>query len=270
MLVVAVLVGVCVGITVAVVGGGGAALAVPALVYLLGVAPRDATTVSLAVVAVAATIGLAARVHKDRVRVGTGLMFAAVGLLGTYIGSAAAVTLDGDLLMLGFAGVMVTSAGLLISYERHSGPTTAIPDTQPGFRSRPDAAVATAVALGAITGLFGVGAGAVAVPALVLVVRLPIPAAVTTSQLVIVVNGVMALMLRWDRGDVLVSPVVLAFGLAAALGALGSARIDRRLRLSRSSRPIVALLMIVAAAVAGLSLADWYGSLALYGSVAHP
>ncbi|GLZ49771.1 UPF0721 transmembrane protein [Actinomycetospora sp. NBRC 106375] len=108
------------------------------------------------------------------------------------------------------------------------------PSTEPatGDRSRTAQAlmvVGGGLAVGLMTGLFGVGGGFLAVPVLVLVMRWPTRAAIGTSLLVIVINAVAALAPRLGAEvlDVrLIIPVTVAAVVGTLLGKVASDRVS--------------------------------------------
>ncbi|MHB1068169.1 MAG: TSUP family transporter, partial [Candidatus Nanopelagicales bacterium] len=106
----ALLVGLAIGAILGLIGAGGAVVAVPAFLYLFGLAPLQATTASLAVVAAAAATGAVPRLRLGQVRMRQALVFWAVGIAGTLIGSRLAHVVPGVVIVVGFAVVMAGAA----------------------------------------------------------------------------------------------------------------------------------------------------------------
>jgi uncharacterized protein len=120
-------VGVLVGLLLGMLGGGGAILAVPALVYLMGQSPKAATLGSLVIVAVSAPAALIGHWRAGRVRVGAGMAFAAAGLIGSYLGSQVSLSANPNVLLLAFAALMVVIAAVMTwRLRRTSQPATAV------------------------------------------------------------------------------------------------------------------------------------------------
>jgi uncharacterized membrane protein YfcA len=256
----ALLAAVLVGLALGALGGGGSILTVPALVHLLGQDVRTATTGSLVVVGITALVGAVPHARAGRVRATDGLVFGATAVGGAYVGSRASVLVPGDVLLVGFAGLMVVVAGLLArrlcrTRRASDGPVTLrVPGT--GQASSGDAGgrrgpahvvrlVATATGVGLLTGLFGVGGGFVVVPALVLVMGLPAPVAVGTSLVAIAVTSVAALATR--LGQVTLDWTVLgAFTAVAVAASLLGARAVGRVSPMRLQQGFVVLLVSVA------------------------
>jgi uncharacterized membrane protein YfcA len=274
---VALLVGLLIGGVLGALGGGGAILTVPALVYLLGQTAQDATTSSLVIVGVTAVAGALAHARAGRVRWRTGTAFGVAGILAAFAGTALNHRVDAHVLLLGFAGVMLVAAtGMLLrarsdtkradhpttSTPRPAGPAGAATTVAPhpaALRSRRDTAIAVKVigaglAVGFLTGFFGVGGGFVIVPALVMVLGFPMPAAVGTSLLIIAVNSAASLAARAGHAH-FDWAVIIPFTLAAMAATLAGKRIADRLPGTTLSRAFAGLLLAVAAYVAITSIA---------------
>ena len=106
-----VLLGTIIGLSLGMLGGGGSILTVPALVYLVGLPVADATGTSLAIVAITALIGAVGHHRANRVALRTAAGFGAAGMAGSVVGSLLGRRVDGSLLLLLFALLMI-AAGL--------------------------------------------------------------------------------------------------------------------------------------------------------------
>ncbi len=243
-------------------GGGGAILTVPALVYIIGQSAEAATTSSLVIVGLSAAVGVLSYVRADRVRWKLGLTFGVVGLPATWLGSFLNHRVDGDLLLLGFAAVMLLAAVAMVFDSSKRGgrdadvtvPVTdgAVTDgavrepavSRPAAPS-PVAVVAVALVVGMLTGFFGVGGGFVIVPALVLVLRVPMHAAVGTSLFIVALNSATALMARAGTAH-FDWMVIVPFTLAAMVATLAGKRVADRLPARKLQIGFAALLVLVA------------------------
>lgn len=222
--------GVIIGLSLGALGGGGSILTVPALVYVLGQDPRDATTSSLIIVGITSLIALVPHARASRVRFAQGLLFGALGTAGSFVGTALSRSVAPTTLLLAFAGLMLVVATLMLRRILHpvNGQGPDDPLTEPMVTLRPFACacprvakvVVTATLVGLLTGFFGVGGGFALVPALVLALGFPMPTAVGTSLLVIAVNSATALAARVSHSSSLDWPVIATFTVAAVLGSL--------------------------------------------------
>ncbi|WP_259670484.1 TSUP family transporter [Streptomyces sp. ID38640] len=107
--------GLLIGLLLGALGGGGSVLAVPALVYLLGQSPHEATAGALVVVTVGAVTGLLCHGRAGRVRWAAGAAFGALGTAGSYLGSRWSAALDPTVLMAAFAGLLLVVAAMLLT-----------------------------------------------------------------------------------------------------------------------------------------------------------
>ena len=144
MLALAVPVGLLIGLALGSLGGGGSILTVPALVYLLGQSPQAATTGSLLIVGTTALAGAAAHWRAGRVRVGPGLVFGALGLAGSYVGTRLSAGVDPHVLLTAFAVLMLVAAAAMLRRKRSGNGAVRDPSTGMamlrGWRSRNGAA----------------------------------------------------------------------------------------------------------------------------------
>lgn len=249
--------GFLVGVALGALGGGGSILAVPVLVFLVGLSPSSATSTSLVVVGVASLVGAYEHWRSGRVRVGTGLVFGLVGIGGSIAGSALNRRLDGDLLLLAFAGLTLVAAWRILvgcpsCTKVEYPPDDAGASSAVRTRTRPltltparVAKIAIAgTAVGFLTGLFGVGGGFIIVPVLALALEFPMPSAVGTSLLVIAVNSASALAPRLGGGIEWGATAI--FVVAATAGVMAGKRIGDRLDANSMQRWFAALLVGVA------------------------
>jgi uncharacterized membrane protein YfcA len=236
------LAGLGIGLMLGTLGGGGAILTAPLLVYVFGVGIHEATGLSLVVVLVAATTGLFGHARAGRVRWAPGAAFGVTGIVGAVAGSWLARLVPDAVLLGGFA-VLLLVAGLAMWRGPVSGAGAARPLWLIGL---------VAVATGLVVGFFGVGGGFVVVPALVLFLGFPMPVAAGTGLLVIAIDSAAALGMRGHQGLELNLAVPLA--LAATAGSLVGSRWAGRIPAQRLQRSFAVLMLVVAAGM-GLRLA---------------
>lgn len=230
-LLLAIPIGLLIGLSLGGLGAGGSILAVPALVLVLGQNAHQATTVSLAIVGATALVGAAVHWRAGRVRPLAGVTFGVLGAGGAYLGARASAGVDSSILLLGFAVVMVFGAVAMLLGRGGARQGLQDPPPERGRGVRWARTVVAALAVGLLTGFFGVGGGFIAVPALVLVVGLDTPAAVGTSLLVIAINSAVALATR--LGSHIATPdwsLLVSFAVAGAAGTLVGGRISTRVR----------------------------------------
>lgn len=246
MLVLAIAVGLLIGLSLGALGGGGSILTVPALVYLLGQSPHQATTASLLVVGTAAITGAVSHARARRARLKIGAIFGLLGIAGSYAGSLASAAVPANLLLAGFGMLMLTVAATMMLRRRVQGESA--PAGHPRGGTRHIAVVAAAATgVGLVTGFFGVGGGFVVVPALVLALGFDMPTAAGTSLVVIVVDSAAALAARTGHAAFSLDwPLVAAFTAAAVLGTLAGTRLAGRVNPQRLSAAFTLLIITVA------------------------
>jgi uncharacterized protein len=243
-----------IGLVLGVLGGGGAILAVPGLVYLLGVDAHAAVAASLAVVAVGAVTGLAAHARGGRVRWGMALQLGLTGVIGSWIGAQAGRLVPGERLLALLGAFMLLAAFLMLRR-----PTA---DAEPAPAPRWLAPL-LGLGLGGLTGFFGVGGGFLIVPALTLGLGLPMRLAVGTSLAVIAMNALAGLAGYLGSGTV-DWPLTLLVSLGAVGGALAGSRLaslvpERQLRAGFAAMVAAIALFLVYRNAAAWDMA-WAGS----------
>jgi uncharacterized protein len=257
--------GLVVGLSLGLTGGGGAIFAVPLLVYGLDVPARQAVGISLAAVGATALVGFLQRWRGGQVEIGTGLLFAVAGMTGAPLGSWIAGQLPETLLLMLFAGLMVTVAARMWrqAASAASAEIACPPGVEvPGPTCRRDASgtliltsrcavllLMVGLLTGVLAGLFGVGGGFVIVPALVLFSGMPIHRAVGTSLLVIALVSVAGVSAHlWAGRDIPLD--ITGWFLVGGLGGLVAGQsLSKRLSGLVLQRVFVIAILAVAAYV---------------------
>jgi uncharacterized membrane protein YfcA len=176
-----------IGVTLGLLGAGGSILMVPLMVYVLGFGAKPAIAMSLPIVGTTSAVGALSHWRSGNVRLRTAVPFGAVAMIGSYAGARLAVFVSGgiQLALLGIA--MLGAAVAMFRGARRTG-AEAAPQT-PRSRSGLLILAATGLAIGALTGLIGIGGGFLIVPALVVLAGVPMKQAVGTSLVVITMNA---------------------------------------------------------------------------------
>lgn len=155
-----------VGLILGLIGGGGSILAVPLLVYVVGVkSPHVAIGTSAVAVALSALINLVGHARAGNVKWRCALVFAAAGVAGAAIGSTFGKSFDGEKLLALFGILMVVVAMLMLFKGGSDGDINVrlTRDTAPHLAPL---LLAYGVAVGALSGFFGIGGGFLVVPGL--------------------------------------------------------------------------------------------------------
>ena len=217
--------GLAIGLVVGTVGGGGAILALPALVYVLGEPVGAATTASLIVVAVAATFGIGAASRHESVCWRIVASFSVPAALGAALGTLAGQDASAKLLTLAFVPVMFVAAAMTAV----RGAAADGEDEAGCPPVRPAASALLGLAVGALTGFFGVGGGFMIVPVLSIALGLSMTRATASSLAIIALTGAVALATHLAQGAEPDWPLTIVLALATAGGAIAGAGFARRL-----------------------------------------
>lgn len=246
--------GLLIGVVMGALGGGGAILTVPILVYVLGQQPAAATAGSLVIVMLTALAGVGSHARKGNVRVRDGLVFGAVGVVGSLVGSKLSAAVSAPVLMTAFGVLMIALGTLMIRRRGQGGESAGAGPDGGGTRRGLGVLIATATGVGFLTGFFGVGGGFAVVPALVLALGFSMPVAVGTSLLVIVLNCLVALGARVGGGVSIDWPIILTFSAFGAIGSIAGGRIAARVDPRKLSLAFSVLLFAVAAYVLAMNV----------------
>ena len=236
--------GLVVGIVLGVVGGGGSIIAVPALVYGVGMSPAEAIPTSLLVVGISSLAALVPRL-REGINWPVVLIVGAAGIPAAWAGTALGRLLDPNILMLAFAVIMVIAGIRMLARTKETDGSCSIGPTR-AFRTCAPKAVGIGLLVGFLTGLLGVGGGFLITPALTLFLGLRMKQAVGSSLAIIVINSTAGFGAH-AAGFTIEWPTVLGFAVPAILGSLFAARLARRLQ-DKHIRVSFAMLIFVVAA----------------------
>lgn len=243
MLLAAIPLGLLIGLVVGTVGGGGAILALPILVYVLGEGVGPAATASLVVVALAAGLGGGALALGGHVCWRIAAAFSGPAILTSVLGTAAGSAVDPQALILAFVPVMLVAAAS--TWARSTVQDTA---DDGGCPDPPLRTVVLAGGLvGFLTGFFGVGGGFLIVPALTLAIGVAMRRAIATSLVIITVTALAALTSHLASGVELDVPVTAVLAGATGVGTIAGTFVGSRLpqrTLARGFAVVVALLAL--------------------------
>jgi uncharacterized protein len=233
-------VGVAIGGVLGLIGAGGAVVAVPAFIYLFGFSPLEATTASLAVVAVSAASGSVPRFRLGQVHLRQALLFWGLGIIGTFAGARLATVLPEPVIVAGFAVVML---GAAVAMWRKSSAVEPTGERQAARWLLP----VVAMGIGLLTGIFGVGGGFLIVPALVLVFGFPFGVATGTSLVVVALNSLTALVFKYDTWDQIPWQIPLLVIVGGLVGSVVASSLNTGLSQRLLERAFALLLVVLAA-----------------------
>jgi uncharacterized protein len=236
--------GALVGFSLGLIGGGGSILAVPLMVYVVGVADAHvAIGTSAIAVAVNAALNLSNHARGGTVRWSCALTFAAAGIIGAFIGTIFGKLLDGRKLLALFALLMLVIAVLMLRTRSRPG----LPEAQMSWDNMP-AIVGLGLATGTLSGFFGIGGGFLIVPSLMLATGMPIINAVSSSLVAVTAFGLTTAasyawsgLISWELAGLFIG--------GGLLGGLAGTRSARSLSERRGALNTIFAAVVIAVAI---------------------
>lgn len=248
MIISAVGLGLLIGALVGLLGGGGSILAVPALVYAVGLPQRQAVATSLLVVGITAVVAVLPRLRHRQIAWRIAVVFGAAGAATAFAGAAVNRLLPDDVVLALFALVMVGAGVRMLQDKPATGAACATDRGTVNWRRCLPRTIAGGLVVGFLTGLLGVGGGFLIIPVLVIVLGLPMTTAIGTSLVIVAVNSGAGFAAH--AGDAPLNvPVTVGFTAAAVVAALVAGRLGAGLDTDRLKRWFAWLVLAVAAFV---------------------
>jgi uncharacterized membrane protein YfcA len=238
-----VLCGSLVGFSLALIGGGGSILAVPLLLYVVGVRdPHMAIGTSALAVAANAYANLIPHARAGNVRWSAGFTFAATGVVGAWLGSSLGKVIDGHRLLVLFALLMIVIAVLMLRGRRgHDGR---------GYPRKHMFPRLGTVGLGAgcLAGFFGIGGGFLIVPGLVFASGMALIDAIGTSLFCVGSFGLTA-ALNYASSGLVAWPIALQFIAGGVAGGWFGMLAAKKLSKTRGALTVLFAAVIIAVAI---------------------
>lgn len=247
-LVLAALSGGLVALLLTVFGGGGSVLAVPLLLYVVGVRdPHVAIGVSAAGVSLNALTALAGQARAGRVRWPCALLFAVFGAAGAWMGSSLAKIIDGHWLLLLFAVAMAAVGLAMMRPARNIGLATV--SLNPGMAL---CVAVSAAGVGAAAGFFGIGGGFLIVPGLMSATGMTLALAQASSLVSVAAFGATTAV-NYSLSGLVSWPLVAAMTVGGLAGTLAGLPLAHRLGANAAlGRRLFAGLILVTAVYVGI------------------
>ena len=215
----AIFAGLLIGAVLGFVGAGGSMVTVPILIYIFGMSPLQATTASLVVVFSAALSGVIPKLRKNEVLVKESFVIWSIGLITNLGGAYILPKIPDEIVLSGFALVLIAAGTSMLLKPVENNPARHI---------SPIALILISLIIGAMTGLFGIGGGFLAIPILVLFYNIAPAKAAGTSLFIITINtitGFFAHFRHWGEVDWQI-PIIMAV-IAVVVSRLASHRSSR-------------------------------------------
>ncbi|MES2543473.1 MAG: sulfite exporter TauE/SafE family protein [Bacteroidota bacterium] len=213
-----------IGLILGLTGGGGSILTVPVLVYIMGFEPVMGAGYSLFIVGTTSAFGSFLNFKKGIVEVKTALLFAIPSFTSVFLTRKFIVPAIPEILfenkdiilskntflMVLFAVVMFIAA---LSMLKKLPPKKTAIEVEPNILF----SIIKIMLLGILIGLIGAGGGFLIIPALILIVKLPIRKAIGTALLIISLNSIIGFL--GDIGNFHLDwPFLITFSFIAIIG----------------------------------------------------
>ena len=243
----AIISGIVVGALLALFGGGGSVLATPLLIYLVGVRdPHVAIGTSALAVSANALMNLAAHARAGRVKWPCALVFGGAGLAGSFFGSSIAKHIDGQRLLIYFAGAMCAIAISMLVPKKSDGDPDVVISWRLLVRLAP-----VGLIVGTVAGFFGIGGGFLIVPGLMMATGMTLANASASSLMSVALFGA-ATSANYALSGMVDLGVAALFVLGGVMGSVvgmrGAALLQSRAALAR--RIFAVLIILVALYIA--------------------
>jgi uncharacterized membrane protein YfcA len=216
-----------VGFTLGLVGGGGSIMAVPLLVYVVGVAsPHVAIGTSAVAVAASAAANLVGHARAGNVKWNCAAVFSLAAIAGAAAGAHFGKLIDGGRLLTLFGALMIVIGLLMLRPRKNSG--------NPDVKLARDTLhllpwlIGIGFAVGALSGFFGIGGGFLVVPGLMAATGMPLINAVGSSLFAVTAFG-LTTAASYAASGLVDWPLAGLFILGGAVGGVGGIALARRL-----------------------------------------
>ncbi len=240
----AVFAGTLVGLILGVIGGGGSILAVPLLVYVVGVkSPHVAIGTSSIAVALSAFANLIDHARRGHVCWPAALLFAISGIAGAALGSTIGKHTEGQKLLVLFGMLMIAVAiSMALKRDGDSEPQVSL-----DHANTPRVA-GIGLAVGLLAGFFGIGGGFLIVPGLVAATSMPMILAIGSALVSVTAFGLTTATV-YALSDLIDWRLVLLFVGGGIVGALSGGQLATALATKKRALSLVFAAVVAAVGV---------------------
>jgi len=232
-----------IGLILGLVGGGGSIIAVPLLIYVVGVgSPHAAIGTAAVAVTVNALASLIGHARAGRVKWQCASVFAVAGMIGAALGAELGKAFDGKRLLILF-GLLMIGVGISMLRKRVTAEAPDVRLTRESAATLLPRLVPIGLGIGLAAGFFGIGGGFLIVPGQILATAMPLRFAIGTSLVVVSALGLTTATSYALSGlvDWYVTSLMIAGGIAGTIGgiALGQVLGTRKGLLERGFAAVV-------------------------------
>ncbi|GAB6077814.1 sulfite exporter TauE/SafE family protein [Hydrogenobaculum acidophilum] len=226
--------GLFVGLILSLIGGGGSILAVPLLLYFVGLdngklSPElDNKVKHLAIGSTALAVGINAFINSlfhfrhGNVSLKEGFIFAIPGIIGSFFGAYAGASLRGKDLLVAFGFMMIAIAFYVLSTKEKKE------FHKESISGNPFLIALSGLFVGILSGFFGIGGGFLIVPALLFSTNLSTIKAIGTSLISVGMFGITTALVYAMKNEVSVL-IAVCYLIGGFVGGFIGVKIARRL-----------------------------------------
>lgn len=234
-----------VGMLLGATGGGGSLVAIPLLVYVVGVPVQNATTMSLIVVGYSALFGAWHESRQQRVHFVSAILFSLTGMIGAWAGAHGHQLVPDSLVLFAF-GNLLLFISMWTFWKNYEGEHNDVPSgCAKDFSWRCALKALTfGWGVGLLTGFFGVGGGFLIVPALMFLMGFPVRLAIGTSLLIIALISIGGVVGHFEGAhlDLVLTGLVL---LGSLLGLLFGSQVTQSIPAHHLRRGVAILIGVI-------------------------
>ncbi|XQW83883.1 sulfite exporter TauE/SafE family protein [Thalassotalea piscium] len=242
-LILSIIVAIFIGLSLGLLGSGGAILTTPALTYLVGLDEKTAIASSLAIVGLISLSGALKYQQHKMIQWPVVLQFGIPSMFASYMSAGLSVYLTGPEQLTLFAVIMLLSAASMLKRKVDSNPQTATSHSVIKL-------FFIGIVVGSITGLVGVGGGFLIVPALLAFIRMSMLNAVATSLTIITLQsstGFLKYFSMAGEHDLHFNwQVIIIFALVGSISSLFGHKISSSISQEKLKKAFAILLFFMA------------------------
>lgn len=246
-----------IGIILGLLGGGGAVLTVPAMVYLFKQPPILATSYSLFIVGASSLIGSLVYLRKQQISIKTVALFSAPSILGVYLSRTFILPMLPEqiiklnnfnlsknfLIMITFALLMISASYSMIKKETQTNASTSAKD-----KSKMQIPF-IGLAVGLLAGFVGAGGGFLIIPTLVKLLNLPIKTAIGSSLMIIALQSLIGFTTDIFNGVVINWTLLFNISCISVMGILIGSYLSKKINDKKLKTAFGWLILLVGSTI---------------------
>jgi len=225
-----------IGLSLGLIGAGGSILTIPVFVYILKKDPVSSSVYSMFVVGISSMAGSIQSIFNKLVDFKAVVSFGIPSVIGVFIARKTIFPLIPDelfsigsftlskstLFMLCLSSLMFLAARRMLKPTIKAHPL--------GHEDRPVtiSLLLRGLVVGMVTGLLGIGGGFLIVPALYVLVNLPVKKAIGTALLIITINSLFSFLNSYESTEI-EWLLLIKFSMGAVLGIIIGTKLSRKI-----------------------------------------